>query len=115
MPSSMQSKAQFEHIDANTLDFYKIPVAEDEIDTELGKIDHVDTRVRLHPIHKLSKVFSDPLPDDHLYVVIIKPPAGECEWLLCVLCVSVILTELSRTVSWSSGISSTKGLLRQKP
>jgi hypothetical protein len=71
----------FDHIDAHALDLYSICVAEDNLDAILGEVDfkfRKNLRVLL-PMHKLSRVFSDPSTDDHVDIIVILPPGGECK------------------------------------
>jgi hypothetical protein len=88
-----KTKPTFDHIAAHALDLYKISVPEDEVHAKVAQIDldYLKKLDVLMPIYKLSRVFSYPLLDDDVYVVIVKP-AGECERLLCVY---AILTGLS--------------------
>jgi hypothetical protein len=71
----------FTRIDAATLDLYKISVIEDNLDAELGAVDlnFLKNLKVLLPKNKLSQVLSDPPTDDHVDIIVVLPPGGECK------------------------------------
>jgi len=67
-------------IDAKDLTLYSIVVEEDSINETLPKVDVAKLK-KMPASHKLSRYFSDPLPDNSVFAVIVQLPAGECKWL----------------------------------
>src|SRR5712671_902065 len=76
-----KKKSAFQKIDVDATDLilYSIVVEEDSIDEILPKVDVAKLK-ELSPSHKLSRYFSDPLPDNSVFAVIVQLPAGECKW-----------------------------------
>jgi len=67
-------------IDAKDLTLYSIVVEEDSIDETLPKVDVAKLK-QMPASHKLSRYFSDPLPDNSVFAVIVQLPPGEYNWL----------------------------------
>ena len=76
-----KNKSAFQKIDVDVKDptLYSVVVEEDSIDEALPKVDVVELK-ELSPSQKLSRYFSDPLPDNSVFAVIVQLPAGECKW-----------------------------------
>ena len=77
-----KNKSAFQKIDVDVKDptLYSVVVEEDSIDETLPKVVDVAKLKKLSPSHKLSRYFSDPLPDNSVFAVIVQLPAGECKW-----------------------------------
>src|SRR5712671_5337826 len=76
-----ENKSAFQKIDIDAKDLilYSIIVEEDSIDETLPKVDVAKLK-KMPASHKLSRYFSDPLPDNSVFAVIVQLPAGECKW-----------------------------------
>ena len=77
-----KNKSAFQKIDVDVKDptLYSVVVEEDSIDEALPKVDVVELK-ELSPSQKLSRYFSDPLPDNSVFAVIVQLPPGEYNWL----------------------------------
>jgi|SRR5712671_37194 len=76
-----KNKSAFQKIDVDVKDptLYSVVVEEDSIDEALPKVDVVELK-ELSPSQKLSRYFSDPLPDNSVFAVIVQLPPGEYNW-----------------------------------
>src|SRR5712672_3124156 len=77
-----ENKSAFQKIDIDAKDLilYSIIVEEDSIDETLPKVDVAKLK-QMPASHKLSRYFSDPLPDYSVFAVIVQLPPGEYNWL----------------------------------
>jgi len=75
-----KNKNAFQMIDAKDVTLYSVVVEEDSIDETLPKVDVAKLK-QMPASHKLSRYFSDPLPDNSVFAVIVQLPPGEYNWL----------------------------------
>jgi len=81
-----KKRPAFDHVPADTLKLFKVsfPV-DDDLDATLKRFrpEH-DPQNGVHhlsvPVKRLRGVFGDPI-DEHLHVIVLPPPAGECQLL----------------------------------
>ncbi|KAI9445411.1 hypothetical protein H4582DRAFT_920285 [Lactarius indigo] len=65
----------FQHVDVDGLELWDVSIAVDDYFEEKISNLELESSKRLLPVRKLSLVFSDPLEDEHLHVVVRPPPA----------------------------------------
>jgi hypothetical protein len=68
-----KKKVALQHIDADTLTLWKLSIPVDDNFENAKGIDLKDEEL-LSPVHRLSSIFPDPLPQRHLHIIIKLPP-----------------------------------------
>ena len=77
-----EKKHSFEHVDADSLDIFKVSIPmDDDIDSTLKRFqpEHDPERGVHHlslPVKPLKGVFGDPI-DEHIHVIVQHPPPGK--------------------------------------
>jgi hypothetical protein len=76
-----EKKSSWDGVDADSLVLWKVSITVDQsLDKKLGELHLVDEG-SLSPVVKLLKVFTDAPEEEHLHIVVKRPP-GECKRLL---------------------------------
>jgi hypothetical protein len=74
-----KKKPAFDHVPADTLDIFKVSLPVDHgLDAKVKRFRPEDERDHLlsNTVKRLKGVFGNPV-DDHLHVIVLRPPAGE--------------------------------------
>jgi hypothetical protein len=85
-----EKKNVFQHVDADALVLWKVSILDDDgLQRRIEDLNLVEEQSLRRPAARLSKIFSDPVEDEHVHILVRPPPARECSSL----CLSASLTQ----------------------
>jgi hypothetical protein len=78
-----EKERTFQCVDASALQAYQVSVSENDFATKLEPFldpaNVPDANILSRPMVKLQTLFSSP-KEEHIHVIIARPPEGECKW-----------------------------------
>jgi hypothetical protein len=80
----LKKQERFKGVDADTLVLWKVSIPDDDgLQQGIEELNLIEEQSLRQPAARLSKIFSDPVEDEHVHILVRPPPARECSslWL----------------------------------
>jgi hypothetical protein len=77
-----KKQERFKSVDADSIVLWKVSITDDDgLQQQIEGLNLVEEQSLRRPAARLSKIFSDPVEDEHVHILVRPPPARECSSL----------------------------------